>query len=174
MPTYGQSDAVAVEIVDALNNRSPNFCGGTLGVSAERKFARRLDFSDLSVIGENATVEVIPGDDLADLAGLDYIYDDTYGCHIVILQNVTDTTNGGLKESQMALLLRLRSEIIDWLCGSALSCPDAVHPFEGAQIFAVRHGNEGIYDLEKLEQLNIFYSDIIVTYKAVGIRRKNS
>ena len=174
MATYGQTDAVAVELVTALNNRSSSFCGGDLGVSAERVFARKIDISDISVIGEDVTVEVIPGDEMSDLTGLDFIYDDTYGCHILLLQNVADTANGGLSEAQIALLLRLRSEIIDWLSGSLLSCPDTVHPFSGAQIYAVRHGKEGIYDLEKLEQNNIFYSDIILSYKAVGIRRKNS
>ena len=174
MATYGQSDAVAVELVTILNNYSANFCGGNLGVTAERKFARKLDYADVSTIGSDATVEVIPGDELSDLAGLDYVYDDTYGCHIVIMQNVVDETNGGLSETQMALLLRLRSEIIDYLCGSLLDCPDAVHPTSRMQVMAVRHGREGIYDLEKLEQSNVFYSDIIITYKAVGIRRKNS
>jgi len=166
---YGQSDAVAVEIAAALNNASPTFC---LAVTAERKFARKLDLSDISTIGNPVTIEVIPGDDLADLTGLDQIYDDTYGCHVVIMQNVVDETNGGLSESQAALLLRLRSEIVEFLCSHSLSCPNAVHPFSGARVMACRHGKEGIYNLLKLEENNVFYSDLITTYKAVGLRRR--
>jgi hypothetical protein len=168
---YGQTDAVAVEIVAALNNASPTFC---LPVAAERLFARRLDVAEISNIGDPVTVQVIPGDDMADLMGLDQIYDDTYGCHIVLLQNVTDTTNnGGLSETQAALLVRLRSEIVEFLCSHALACPEAVHPFSNARVKACRHGKEGIYDLVKLEENNVFYSDLIVTYRAAGLRRRN-
>lgn len=169
MSTYGQTDAVAVEIAEALNNASSNFC---LEVEAERRFARKLDVSEISAIGDPVTIEVFPGDDLADLMGLDQIYDDTYGCHILILQNVKDTTNGGLSESQVALLMQLRSEIVDFICSRMLSCPDAVHPFAGAVVKACRNGKEGIYDLVKLEKDNVFYSDLIVTYRAVGLRRR--
>ena len=153
MPTYGQSDAVAVELTTALNN----WGSFILSISATRRFARKLDISTIANIDEDVTVEVIPGDDMADLTGLDQIYDDTYGCHIVLMQNVADLTSGGLSEAQMALLLQLRSEIIEFLCSRRLDAPDAVHPIVNARIHAVRHGREGIYDLEKLEQNNIFF-----------------
>jgi hypothetical protein len=168
---YGQSDAVAVEITAALNNRSSLFC---LPVSAERLFQRKLDLGDISNIGDPVTIEVFPGDESSDLMGLDRIYDDTYGCHILILQNAADVTNGGLSESQAALLLRLRSEIVEFLCSCVLACPDAVHQFTNSIVRAVRHGKEGLYDLTRLEQSNVFYSEIIVTYRAVGLRRSTS
>ncbi|MCK5017249.1 MAG: hypothetical protein KAS32_09260 [Candidatus Peribacteraceae bacterium] len=167
MPTYGQTDAVAVELTEALNNFSFN-----LELTATRRFARKLDYSDLAGIDDPVTVEVIPGDELQDLVGLDHVFDDIYGCHIVLMQNMTDKVDGGLSETQMAAVLRLRSEIIEYLGQTMLACPNAVHPFENAPMVAARHGREGVYDLEKLEQSNIFYSDIIVTYKVVGLRRK--
>ena len=167
---YGQSDAVAVDIAAALTAASATFC---LPVSAERLFARKLDIADISTIGNPVTIEVIPGDDIADLEVLDQIYDDTYGCNVVILQNILDAAKGGLDETRAALLLRLRSEIVEFLCARLLSCPDAVHPFAGAIVKACRHGKEGVYDLAKLEESNVFYSELIVTYKAVGLRRRN-
>jgi hypothetical protein len=170
--TYGQSDAVAVELAAALNTASDAdaFC---LKVDAKRTFARKIEVVDIAGMNDPVTIEVIPGDDLADLVGLDQIYDDAYGCHILILQNATDNMKGGLSETQMQKLLQLRSEISEYLCCHALACPDAVHPFEGARIKACRHGKEGIYDLAKLEQNNVFYSDLIVTYRAPGLRRWN-
>ena len=170
-PIYGQSDAVAVEIAAALNANSGNFC---LAVAAERRFARKLDVGDISSIGSAVTVQVFPGDELADLQGLDGIYDDTYGCHILILQNVANATTGGLDEAQMQLLLALRSQIVEFVASKLLSAPDAVHPFSRAQVKACRNdAKEGIYDLNRLEQTNVFYSDLIVTYKMPGLRRRN-
>lgn len=170
---YGQSDAVAVAVAAALNAASDadSMC---LKVVATRKFLRRTDFKDISVIGTPVTIEVIPGVELEDLVGLGGRFDDTYGCHVTILQNVADNTgtSGGLVEDQMALLLRLRSEIIELLCGGPLDCLAAVNPFAGAPVQAVRHGKEGLYDHGHLDN-NVFYSELILTYKAAGLCRRN-
>ena len=167
---YGQSDALALAVVAALNAATDTFC---LNVDAHRLFARKLDIADISAIGQPVTVEVFPGDELEDLVGLGGTFDDTYGCHVILLQNVADNTqtSGGLNEDQMALLLRLRSEVIELLCAGSIDGLNAVHPFSGARVKAVRHGKEGVYDLAHLESTNVFYSELILTYKMPGLRR---
>jgi hypothetical protein len=40
-------------------------------------------------------------------------------------------------------------------------------------VMAVRQSEKGLYDLDRLESESAFYSETILTYKAVGIRRKN-
>ena len=166
---YGQSDAVAVAVAAALTANSANFC---LTVAAERLFARKLDVGAISSIGQPVTIEVIPGEDSADLAGLSRMYDDTYGCHVTLLQNIGDPTRGGYSESQATLLVALRSQIVEFLAKTALVCPEAVHPFSGAFLKHVRPPKEGdVYDLTKLESTGLFYSELILTYKMPGLRR---
>lgn len=164
--TYGQSDAVAIELAAALNNAA--FC---LPVSATRKFARLLTLETVSVIGQPVTIQVIPASELSSRVGMDGVYDDVYMCNILLLQNIS--TAGGLSETQAALLLRLRSQIVELVCSHVLSCPNAVHPFERAVATACHHGNEGVYDIARLEEDGLFSSDLIVTYKASGLRRSN-
>jgi hypothetical protein len=166
---HGQTEAVAVEVAAALNAASATFI---LPVSAVVLHARKLGIGDINKIGSAVTVQVFPGDLLADLMGLSRMYDDTYGCHVLLLQNVVDDTNGGLSETQVALLVRLHSEIIEFLGSRSLSCPNAVHPFFGAVAKAFRQGHEGVNDLLRLEGENLFYSDLIVTYHTAGLRRK--
>jgi len=167
---YGQSDAVALELVAALNDASPSFC---LPVAAERKFARVREIAAVSKIGESVAVHVFPGAEQSEVSGISGVYDDTYAVHVLLQQNVTDTTSGGLSESQLALLMKLRAEIIEYVCARRMSCPDAVHPFSGAIVAKVAHGPEGVYDLARIESMNEFYSDVIFTYRAVGLRRRN-
>src|SRR5574340_739506 len=114
---YGQSDAVAVELTAALVAH-----GFSLPIAAQHLYARKLNQTDIGAISDPVTVQIFPGDELADLVGIDQIYDDTYGCHVLLLQRVADVTNGGLSESQVALLLKLRAEIIEYLCSQVLSC----------------------------------------------------
>lgn len=172
---HGQSDAVAVTVAAALNAASDAgaFC---LDLHARRLFARKLDVADISVIGSPVTVEVIPGNDMADLVGLDGTFDDTYGCHVILLQNIVDSagTTGGIDESAASMLLRLRGELVEYLCQHPINCDanTVVHPFSLARVKAIRNGPEGVYDLSRLEQINVFYSEIIVTYKAAGLRRR--
>jgi len=163
---YGQTVALADAIVVELNAAS--LC---LAVSAERKFARLLDLKDIPKIGESVRIDVFPGDELEDRTGLSGTFIDTYGVHFLIQQQVTDTTNGGISETQVSLLMQLRSQIIEMLCSRTISGSTAVHPFSKAHIIAVRHGAEGVYDLAKLEGEKVFYSDSILTYKAPVTRR---
>jgi hypothetical protein len=167
---FGQSDAAALELVTALNAASAagTFC---LTISAQRLFARLLDLPSIPAIGTAVSVQVFPGHDQTDRDGLSGIYDDIYGVHVLILQKVA-----GAAETQVPLLMQLRSQISEFLCSQALTLAAAVHPMptgSKARAFAIRHGPEGIYDLARLESSNVFYSDMIVTYKAGGMRRRN-
>ena len=168
--TFGQTDAAARAIVTSLTTGSATFC---LGVSPVRLFARKLDLASIPEIGQAVMIQVVPGDDLSDRLSMNGLYDDTFGVHVLMLQRIADLTSGGISESQAALLMQLRSEIIEWLCARQLACPAAVHPFAGAQVISVRHGKEGAYDLSRLEtEAALFYSDIIFTYRAVGLHRR--
>lgn len=168
---FGQTDAVAQELATALNNYSPAF---VLPVSAQKLWFPKLDIADIPKIGESVRLQVIPGDDLSDRDALDGVYDDLLGVHIVMLQQVTDTAgSGGISEDQVGLLMQLRAEIIELLCSKRLDCPTAVHPFSNAHVYAVRHGKEGAYDLNRLAgEAGLFYSDNIFTYRAAGLRRR--
>jgi hypothetical protein len=163
---FGQSDAVALELVTALNAASTAkmFC---LTLTAEHLFARKLDLAGIPGMTDPVGVQVFPGHDQADRDGLSGMYDDIYGVHVLLLQKVA-----GAAETQVPLLMQLRSQIAEFLCSRALACPAAVHPFENARVFAHRHGPEGVYDLARLESTNVFYSDMIVTYKT-AVRRRN-
>ena len=175
-PIYGQTDALALAIVAILNGVGEALC---LPVAAERRFARKLDLEAIAGLGAPVTVQVFPGDDGADLDGMGPRYDDTYGCHVLILQKVGGSQAGGLSEDAVASLVRLRSEIIEGLCGVRIDCPNAVHPFTTTMALAVRSAREpngagGVYDLGRLESGNLFYSDVVFTFKAVGLSRRNS
>ena len=165
---FGQSDAVARELVTALNDASTAnlFC---LSLTAETVYARKMNVTDIPKTGEPVNVQVFPGHDAADRVGISGIYDDVYGVHVLLQQHVADAP-----ETQVPLLMLLRSQIAKFLCSKALTCPEGtvVDPFERAHVVAHRHGNEGVYDLGRLEALNVFYSDMIVTYRAAGLRRR--
>ena len=167
--TFGQSDAVALELVTALNDASDAslFC---LSLKAERLFARKMDIAEIPDKDSPVNVQVFPGHDQADRVGISGIYDDLYGVHVLLQQRVGDAA-----ETQVALLMLLRSQITKFLCSKVLSCAEGtvVDPFYRAHVVAHRHGPEGVYDLSRLESHNLFYSDIILTYKAAGIRRNN-
>jgi hypothetical protein len=167
---FGQSDALALELVDGLNAASAagRFC---LRLTASRVFARKMELASLPKIGDPVDVQLFPGHDGADREGISGIYDDTYGVHIVIQQVVVDTPNGGISESQCALLMQLRTQMLDFLMSKRVDTTRAVHNFTNAHVLACRHGKEGVYDLLKLEAFNTFYSETILTYKVAGLRR---
>jgi hypothetical protein len=137
-------------------------------------FPRILDVGAIANIGQPVTINVYAGEDSGDLTGLSHIYDDTYGCHVVIMQNLSDSTAGGYSDSQATLLLALRAQIVDFLASKKVSCPEAVHPFAGAFLTHFRPPKEGdVYDLGKLMSTGLFYSEMILTYKMPGLRRRN-
>jgi len=159
--TFGQADALAVELVTALN--AATF---SLGVSAERTFTRRMLVESIPGVGEDVSVQIIPGHEQMERDGQGGQYKDLYGVHVLLQQHV-----GAAAETQVPLLLCLRDEIVEYLCGHAVSSDNAVHPFAGAVVQSVKHGPEGLYDLGKLESENVFYSDLIVTYRPASLRR---
>jgi hypothetical protein len=168
---FGQSDAAALELVALLTaaNTANAFC---LAIAPVRLFARKLDLKDIPIADQPVAVQVVPGHDQGDRDGMGGMYNDTYGVHVLLLQ-----VCGANVETQCPLLMQLRSEIVEYLCGKGLTCPEGtvVHPFARAQVIGHRHGPEGVYDLTRLEDhAGLFYSDIILTYKAGGLRRQDT
>jgi hypothetical protein len=171
---YGQSEAVADQIVALLN--AGTF---TLNVSAVKRFARRVDLADISQaeLGQAVTVDVFPGMDNADQGAVDpqrstmnNLFTDTYGVHILIQQLVgADAT--GVAEARCSNLMLLRSQIAELVMGTRLSAANAVHPLANIRVIGVRSAPEGVYDLARLESHNVFESEMIVTYRAPGLRR---
>ena len=170
---FGQSDALALKVVALLQARSDAnlFC---LTLTASRVFARQMDLDanaphPIPGIGSPVDVQVFPGHDQADRVGVSGQYDDIYGVHVLLQQQVGA---GTAAETQCALLMQLRSQVLEFLMSQAITTTNAVHNFTNSHVFAHRHGGkEGIYDLERLEQQHAFYSDVIFTYKAPGLRR---
>ncbi len=158
---FGQADAAAVELAEALNDAT-----FSLEVSATRTFVRRIEIGDVPAVGEAVGIQVIPTYEQTDSVGLSGQYDDLYGVTLVIQQQVA-----GDGETQVPLLLRLRSEIIELLCGTTLTTTAAVHGYARARVQSVRHGQEGLYDLARLESENVFYSALTIVYKAAALRR---
>ena len=164
---FGQSDAAARSLVTALNAASGAgaFC---LSLTAATTYARRMEVGDIGNVGAPVNVQVFPGHDAADRVGFSGQYDDTYGVHVLLQQHV-----GAVAETQVPLLLQLRSEVAEFLMARGLTVPAAVHAFSNAHVLGLRHGPEGVYWLDRLEQLNCFYADMILTYRAAGLCRRN-
>jgi hypothetical protein len=174
---YGQSDAVARELAAALNEASDlgAFC---LRLAAEVRYARLTalgspddpDAPRIPSIGEPASVQIISAGDQGDRTSLGGTYDDTYGVHVLLQQHV-----GAAAETQVPLLLQLRSEVLEFLLNSTMAPAAAVHPFKNAHVLTYKQPQgEMLYDLDRLESLNAFYSDTILTYKAAGLRRNTN
>jgi len=164
---FGQSDAVAMELVDAFNAATTGtFC---LKLLARRRFSRMMELVDLPKITDPVDIQVFGGHDQADRVGLSGTYDDMYGVHVLIQQVVGA---GEDAEAQCGRLIQLRSQISEFLMSTRLDTNNAVHNIANSHVFSHRHGPEGVYDLNRLEKLNAFYSDLIVTYKAPGLRRQ--
>ena len=174
---FGQSDALALQVVTLLQGANDNgftLCGDNytfcLNIAPVRQFARKLDLTDIPNIGDPVAVQVFPGHDQSDRDGLGGIYNDTYGVHVLMLQHVAAAA-----ETQCPWLMLLRSQIAEFLSGQGLTLEAALNRLPSgslARVVAVRHGPEGVYDLARLESTNVFYSDMILTYKAGGLRRK--
>ena len=173
---FGQSDAVARELATALNAADAGgaFC---LRLVAEVRYARLMAISSkedptlphIPDIGDPASVQMISAGDQGDRTSLGSTYDDTYGVHVLLQQHV-----GASTETQVPLLLQLRSEIMEFLLNGTMAPTAAVHPFKNAHVLTYKQPQgEMLYDLDRLESLNAFYSDTILTYKAAGLRRNN-
>jgi hypothetical protein len=130
---------------------------------------RDLDIKNLPTPGQPVDVQIFPGHDQADREGISGVYNDIYGIHIV-MQLYTGTR--AVTEAQGPGFLALRTRILEWLMSKLLTTTNAVHNFKNSSLFAHRHPAHGVYDLVRLEEVNAFYSEIIVTYKAPGLRRQ--
>lgn len=170
---YGQSHAAALAVAALLEAADAAAGALCLDLDVQTTFVRRRKIEDIKSIADSkVSVDVIPGSDMGDREAMGGIYGETYGVHVLIQQQVSDESASEPDEDQVALLVRLRSEIVEYLCPRGVTAADAVHPFSNATIMAHRHGEEGVYDLGRLEESGVFYSDLILTIRAAGLRRK--
>lgn len=168
--TFGQTTALADAIVTTLNaaQAANTFC---LPITAERRFLRKFYLkadgtwtASVPKIGEAVSIEVFAGDELEGRqgGGRTPIFAATYGIHIVLTQHV-----GAQTETQCPLLMLLRSQIVELLKPLGLAVTAALHPFFPAVLDAVTHSkDDGPYDLNLLAAMNVFSSELILTYKA--------
>jgi hypothetical protein len=161
---FGQSDAVALYLVDALNAASAGNVF-SLKLAARRLFFRAVDIGNIPKIGEPVDVQIIPMHEQSDREGADR-YQDVYGVHLVFQQSV-----GAQAQDQMPWLMLLRDQVAEYLMSKAMAVTNAVHNFKGAHVNGVRHGKEGVYDETKLQKDGVFYSDTILTYRTQELTR---
>ena len=167
----GQTVALVDSIVTWLNAQDDAQTGNVDGsafclrLKAQRRFAILDDLTKLPKIGTPVQIDVFAGHEQEQRQGLSRVFLANYSVHILIQQFVGADT---VAETQCALLMRLRSEIIDALKGIDQRVDDAVRPYFPAGLITISHGPEGPYDLTKLAAtLCVFSSDTILTYKAV-------
>ena len=121
---YGQTDALALDIAERINNISATLC---LTVNAERRF-RLLDIlPNIPAVGEPVSVGLYPDEERSERLGISTAFSSLYAVHLYIQQQVSGAVD---EESQCALLTRLRSEILDDLRSTLFVLAQAVHPVE--------------------------------------------
>ena len=163
---FGQTVALADVVVAMLNNAAPGFC---LPITAVRRFARLTELKDLPKTGSPVAIDIFPGTDTSERDGVAPSFSDTYAIHVLLQQHVgKDATS----EGQISLLMQLRSQIAEFLMPRRYEAKAAVHPFTNIPVVHIGHGKEGVYDLVRLEELQVFYAEMIVMFNAPGLGRK--
>ncbi len=165
---FGQTDALALAVVDFLNTMSASFC---TPISAERRFALVTDLSLIPPFDSPASIDVFPDIENTERKGLSTFTSD-YAIHLYI-QRRTDGTD---EEGACALLAQLRSQIIESLKTAVLSIPNAVHPIapRGIVLTHARSADRspgnpaGLYNLARLLEAHVFESDTILMFKAAA------
>lgn len=163
MSSYGQTDALAMAIVDRISTLP--LC---MDVLAERRY-RLLDLlPNIPKVGEPVSVGLYPDEERSERQGISTAFASLYAVHVYIQQQVSDAED---EEAQCALLTRLRSEIIEDLKLRAFSLDDAVHPVSGVFLWQIRNSHEngparGLYNLARLMNDHVYESDTILIFKA--------
>jgi hypothetical protein len=169
---FGQTTALARAVVAVL--AAAQTAGAfAIDIAPYQRFARRVSLAQdgSAVLGmplstEAAIVDVFPGEEAEDrlTGGMTGVVRMTalYGIHILIQRRVDPAD----AETQMALLMQLRSQVVETVKPLSLKIDDAVKPYKTALVIALRSAPEGTYDLNWLEKYGCFYSDTIFTFKA--------
>ena len=158
---FGQTDALALAIVDWLTANSGTF---VLPVAAERRFALIDDLPSIPVYNAPASVDVFPDIEVSQRQGISTAFSSEYAVHIYIQQQVGGAAD---EEAQCALLAQLRSQIVESLKLRAFQLTNAVHPVPNVFLAHVKSADKaGLYNLARLLELHVFESDTILIFKA--------
>jgi hypothetical protein len=158
--TFGQTDALALEVVAWLNDNAHEFC---LPIVAERRFRLISELGEIPAASASASVDVFPDVDTSERLGVAPAFTSSYTIHVFIQQQVGG--NPG-PEAQCTLLTQLRSQIIEGLKPLMFSLVNAVHPTQRVFLTHARSADKGLYNLARLLELNVYESDTILTFKA--------
>lgn len=171
--TFGQTDALALAIVTWLtagtfyiigNQASPQpFC---INISAERRFHRIDDLKNIPAWNAPASVDVFPDIEMGKREGIAPAFLSEYAVHIYIQQMVAGAVGG--EAAQCALLLQLRSQIIEGIKPLRFNLANAVHPVVNIIPIAVKNADKGLYGLDRLLNDHVFESDTILIFKAAA------
>ena len=156
----GQTDALALAVVLWLNDHADEFC---VPITAERRFRLISNLEEIPKAETYASVDVFPDVETNERLGIAPAFKSEYSIHIFIQQQVAG--NPG-PEAQCALLTHLRSEIVEGLKPLYFSLSDAVRPAQNVFLSHARSADKGLYNLERLLNLNVYESDTILTFKA--------
>lgn len=174
----GQVDALALAVVAWLNsgvftvmgNPTPQtFC---LPISAERRFTLIDDLTGIPAYDQPVSVDVFPDIETSRRSekSIAPVFISEYVIHVFIQQQLS----GSDEEAQCALLVQLRSQIIEGLKVWYTKLPDAVHPVT-SNVFPIEIMNmdrgfrgKGLYSMDRLLQQHVFESDTILIFKAAA------
>jgi hypothetical protein len=159
--TFGQTDALALAVVAWLNTNAATFA---VPVSAERRFRRKSDLTDIPKFNESVSVDVFPDSEAIHRESMS-TFTSHYAIHVYMQQHVAGAPD---VEAQCALLAQTHSEIMQGLRSYPFALANAVHPVNFNQLVFVdsKSADKGLYDLAALEQENKFQSDTILIFKA--------
>jgi len=132
---YGQTDALALAIVDWLTVNAATFC---MAIAPERRFQLLTDLKDIPTHNEPASIDVFPSFEDSERAGISTAFSSHYAVHIFIQQQVGGAAD---PEAQCGLLDQLRSQIVEGVKLRRFQLPDAVHPVQNVFLSHVRNAD---------------------------------
>jgi len=159
---FGQTHALARAVADWINN-STGFC---LSVEAETRFHLISELPKIPGVSDPVSVDVFPGGENSDRQGISTAFLSLYTVHVYLQQQLSGGMNE--QEAQCALLVQLRSDILEGLKLRKFHLTNAVHPVSNVFLSEIKvvAGETLGYNLARLLQHNVFESDSILVFKA--------
>ena len=159
---FGQTDALALAIVDWLNNTVGTLC---VPFDAERRFRLIDELPEIPGPSDKASVDVFPDSEASERQGVSTAFQSNYAVHIFIQQKLTGAPD---EDAQCALLTQLRSQIIEALKLRMFNLTNAVHPVDRVFLHSIKSADKGLYNLARLLELHVYESDTLLIFKAAA------
>jgi hypothetical protein len=162
--TFGQTDALALALVEWLETNAATFC---LDITAQRRFRLIDELAALPDVDSPVQVDVFPDIEISDRQGISTAFASHYTVHLYIQQRLTSAPDGD-EDVQCALLTQLRSQIIEGIKLRQFKLTNAVHvPLQDLFLVQVKNVDQkGLYDLARLLGQHVFASDTILVFRA--------